>query len=154
MKPNLVLIRGNSGAGKSTLAKKLCNVYSTTEIFHLEADRYFMDTDDNYHYNPKFIGAAHEWCQNSTKRLLEQGNSVVVSNTFTTIRELRPYFEIALEFGILPSVILMQNDYGNIHDVPAEVIAKMKNRFQYDISDLINSYKVRLENEFSVESIS
>jgi hypothetical protein len=59
-----------------------------------------------------------------------------VSNTFTTRRELKPYFNLAKEFGIVPVVYLAQNQFQNVHNVPAEKLQKMRDRFQYDISEL------------------
>jgi hypothetical protein len=66
------------------------------------------------------------------------GFSPVVSNTFTTIKEMRPYFDLAKEFDIVPTVMVVQNEWGNVHNVPEETLAKMKARFQFDISELFN----------------
>ena len=134
MKNKLILVRGVPGSGKSTLAKLLAN---TQDVDHFEADMYFESTGV-YKYVPEEIHLAHRWCQEETEYSLDIGRTVVVSNTFTTIRELRPYFEIADKFGIVPQVITCQNDYGNIHSVPDEVMTKMKSRFTYDISPLFS----------------
>jgi hypothetical protein len=40
--------------------------------------------------------------------------------------------------GITPEVILCQNQFGNIHNVPAESLKRMQDRFQYDIKELFN----------------
>jgi hypothetical protein len=69
---------------------------------------------------------------------LDKGINVVVSNTFTTINELKPYFEMAKLRSITPEVILFQNQFGNIHNVPAESLKRMQDRFQYDIGELFN----------------
>jgi predicted kinase len=127
----LTLIRGLPGSGKSTLAK-----FISGGIGHYEADMFFIDKNNEYKYDQSKIGNAHEWCKGATNNHLDMGYDTVVSNTFTTIRELRPYFEIAYEFGIIPNVILCQSQFKNIHDVPAEVLVKMKQRFCYDISPL------------------
>lgn len=142
-KTTMTLVRGIPGSGKSTLAKDICDY---TRAVHLEADMYFVH-DSAYLFDPKWIGAAHDWCKKAADIQLTNGHSVVVSNTFTTIKELRPYFEIALEHGIIPSVVLLQNDYGSIHDVPDETITKMKQRFVYDISSLISEFKDRFDFE-------
>jgi len=62
----------------------------------------------------------------------------VVSNTFTTIKELRPYFDIAKELNIVPTVLLVQGNFKSVHNVPEKTLQKMKARFQYDISELYN----------------
>lgn len=131
----LILVRGLPGSGKSTHARVIAN-----EIFRcarIEADMYFTKNGE-YVFDTKKLGDAHKWCLDTTSELLSDGISVVVSNTFTTKKELKPYFDIAKELGIKPHVILCQGNYKNIHNVPEETIKKMKNRFEYDISELFN----------------
>lgn len=126
----LVLVRGLPGSGKSTIAKNLIGWYH-----HLETDMFWMK-DGEYVFDANRLHEAHMWCQNETRRLMSEGFSPVVSNTFTTKKELKPYFDIAKEFGIVPTVILCQNDWGNVHNVPEETLVRMKARFVYDISDM------------------
>jgi predicted kinase len=130
---SLTLIRGLPGSGKSTLAKSLVG----NHLFkaHFEADMYFMQYG-MYKWEASKVGAAHEWCQTQVKECLPDYIHVVVSNTFTTISELRPYFKIAKLYGIVPNVITCQSEFGSIHNVPAETMAKMKARFANDISIL------------------
>ena len=128
----LILVRGMPGSGKSTIAKQLAYSY---ECCHLEADMYFMQ-DGEYKFDVNKLREAHERCQTETRLHLRQDFDVVVSNTFTTIKELRPYFDIAAEFGIVPNVIVAQGDFGSVHNVPEETLTKMKARFAYDISEL------------------
>lgn len=130
----LILIRGIPGSGKSTLAKSiLSQVYGK----HMEADMYFM-REGEYQFDATKLGAAHTWCQSETRDFLMRDITVVVSNTFTTIKELKPYFAIAKELGIVPEVILCQNQFANVHNVPAESLKRMRDRFQYDIKELFD----------------
>lgn len=129
----LILIRGIPGSGKSTLAKQIET--NTSCCIHLETDMYFY-VNGVYEFDVKKLRFNHQRCLDNTNSYLNNYFSVVVSNTFTTKRELRPYFEIAKKYNIVPEVILCQNQFGSIHDVPDETIEKMKKRFQYDISDL------------------
>jgi len=126
----MILVRGLPGSGKSTIAKTLIGFY-----MHVEADQFWM-VDGEYKFDANRLREAHEWCQNRTRELLTAGFNPVVSNTFTTIKELRPYFEIAKEFNIVPQVITCQAQYGNVHNVPQETLDKMKARFTWDISEL------------------
>jgi len=127
----LILVRGLPGSGKSTIAKALGGV-------HLEADMFFMAADGTYNWRPEALRAAHKWCQDATEEELEAGHDVVVSNTFTTIKELLPYFIIAEDHDIVPTVIVAQNQFPNIHAVPEEALERMRGRFVYDISELFN----------------
>lgn len=128
----LVLIRGLPGSGKSTMANALC--YSPDWV-HQEADQFWMQ-DGEYRFDANRLREAHEWCQAKTREALAAGCDVVVSNTFTTVKELRPYFDIAKEFGIVPNVFVAQNNFGNVHNVPAETLDRMRARFTWDISEL------------------
>jgi predicted kinase len=133
----LILVRGMPGSGKSTLASSIAedSTANGINIIWLETDMYWYE-DGEYKFDIAHIKTAHEWCQNETKRTLSQGISVIVSNTFTQRWELQPYFNMAKEFGITPTVILAQNQFQNIHGVPDEVLTKMQARFEYDISEL------------------
>lgn len=126
---NLIIIRGLPGSGKSTLAKRLRSLEIPD---HWEADMFFV-RDGKYEFNAMNIGEAHEWCQEQTRNSLLSGRSTIVSNTFTTKREIEPYLEIAKETGATVSVILCQNNYGSIHNVPEETMKRMKKRFEYEM---------------------
>lgn len=128
----LTLVRGIPGSGKSTLAKALTE---GSDAVHLETDMFWM-VDGEYKFDINRLREAHEWCRTETRKHLKLGIDVVVSNTFTTIKELRPYFDLAKEFDIVPQVVTCQAQYGNVHDVPEETLAKMRARFVYDIKEL------------------
>lgn len=135
---NLTLIRGLPGSGKSTVASKLWA--DLPDAYHVETDMFFTDYNGNYEWNRENLAAAHEWCLDQARRSLENDLQVFVSNTFTTIHELRPYFALAQKFEILPTVILCQNDWGNVHNVPVGTILNMRKRFVYDISSLFQEF--------------
>lgn len=120
----LVIIRGLPGSGKSTLAR------SMKGFSHYEADTYFLDEEGDYHYDKSMIKEAHEWCRKSVSEALASGKNVVVSNTFTRIFEMTPYFDLAARFNIKPMIIKMEGNFGNIHNVPEEVIRIMKQRWE------------------------
>lgn len=146
----LILIRGLPGSGKSTLAKSIRWV--TAEPIHLEADMYFhplisglqgpvaadeydLYSPDNrdvwvYNFVPSQIPNAHAWCQNAARYWLKTGRSIVVSNTFTRMFEMKPYIDMAREFDAQLTVIKCEGQYGNIHNVPDGVIQKMKDRWE------------------------
>ena len=130
----LILIRGIPGSGKSTLACQLYNA-DPDECVHFEADMFFMK-QGKYEFDRNQIAQAHDWCQAQTTMSLANDKTVIVSNTFTTIKELLPYFQIAKSWNMTPVVYTCHNDWGNIHNVPFETIIAMKQRFEHNISVL------------------
>lgn len=128
---SLILIRGLPGSGKSTIAQSM----TKRDTIHLEADMYFMQ-DGEYQFDATKLSSAHGWCQMMTTQGLAAGKNVIVSNTFTTVKELKPYFDIAKQFRLVPTVILAQNQFPNVHNVPEDALMRMRDRFQHDISEL------------------
>jgi predicted kinase len=121
----LILCRGCPGSGKSTWAKNLVTTY-----IHLEADMYFIDNLGNYKFDGSKIRYAHQWCMDTTRIFLNQGKHVVVSNTFTTLKEMKFYIDYATENNIPFWVYRMTNNFRSVHDIPEEVMKKMADRFE------------------------
>lgn len=119
----LTLIRGLPGSGKSTLAKAIPAV-------HLEADMYFVNEQGEYQYRAEEIGDAHQWCQQQTDYWLQQGKSVVVSNTFVKQWEMTVYKKLARKHKAKLNIIVCRERYGNIHGVDDEVIERMRKDWQ------------------------
>jgi predicted kinase len=132
MMGNLTLIRGLPGSGKSSLAKKITQRSGN----HLEADQYFMKSG-TYEFDADRLQHAHAWCLNTTRELLQTGEDVVVSNTFSTWRELRPYVELSRALGVEPVLILMQSQFQNIHAVPDTSLERMRRRFHWNITEFL-----------------
>jgi predicted kinase len=119
-KPDLVLVRGIPGSGKSTYVKNNLKGYNSYEadMFHMKNGKYAFDR--------KNLPAAHKWCFDKTKKDLEDGKKVVVSNTFINKKEVDRYLDMAKELGKTYEVLRTSKEYGSIHNVPKEVIDKMK----------------------------
>lgn len=138
----LIIVRGIPGSGKSTLAKRLLATYANgvlhtnTPAYHYEADQFFTDKAGNYHWDGMRIGEAHAWCQTMCAEALEEGATVIVSNTFTTKKEMQGYFEMIQQYGQNPTVVLAQSNFGSVHGVPDNVLQNMKNRFLFKIDDM------------------
>lgn len=124
MSKDLFLVRGLPSSGKTKLAHKLCaNVVS--------ADDYFYDDEGNYNFNANELSQAHSLCREMVYNNLVNGNSVAVANTFTTEKEMKPYFELADKYDYTVTTIIVESRHGNKNDhrVPDETIEKMRNRF-------------------------
>jgi uridine kinase len=135
----LTLVRGIPGSGKTTLARNLRLSMGMATCYHFEADDYFYRGGLGYQFDATKLRDAHMWCLRETDDMLFYKNDVIVSNTFTTLSELKPYFEIAKKNTVSVNVVICQGEFGSIHNVPAETIQKMKTRFVWDISKLYES---------------
>lgn len=127
--PNLYLLRGLPGSGKTTLAKLLQS--SGLVAFFVEADQFFEDAKGGYNFDPLKLGEAHESCQDQVKSCMAWGWNVCVSNTFTTEKELKPYLDMAKQYGYTVISLVVENRHGNpsVHDVPEATLDKMQARF-------------------------
>ena len=128
---SLTLIRGIPGSGKTTFARKLIELFPSPSI-NLEADQFFIQANGDYLFNKAKIGDAHDWCQAQTLRNLKNGVSVIVSNTFIRKWELFPYVAMAHDLKIpLTTITMEDNGWKSIHNVPPEVIERMKTQFEF-----------------------
>ena len=120
----LIILRGLPGSGKSTFAKSIGGRYA-------EADQYFME-DGEYKFDASKLKDAHLWCQSIVDSYMRNDfEKVVVSNTFTTEKELEPYLELARKYDYQVVSLIVENRHGNksVHNVPDTTIERMKQRF-------------------------
>ena len=127
----LTLIRGIPGSGKTTKALELAE--DNDEI--IEADMFFEvlnedGTDVDYKFDFEFLGAAHKWCQSMAEYMLFGGENVIISNTSIHYKDINTYYKIALKYGAEFEIINCIGNYKNTHNVPEEVIKRMKERFK------------------------
>ena len=122
----LYIIRGVSGSGKTTLARKLAE--ELVCCYH-EADQFFTNSSGNYNFNPAQLPRAHEWCREGVQNDLRGNNPTVVSNTFTTIKEIAPYIEMAKELDCKAMIITCTGQYDNVHGLTEAQVMKQRKRF-------------------------
>jgi predicted kinase len=133
----LYLVRGLPGSGKSTFAERLA---TALDACHHEADHFFHFKEgpsgttvwtEEYLFDKDKLHKAHKACQDWTTDCMCDGCNIVVSNTFTTEKELKPYLALAAEHGYDVTTLIVEGRHGNpsIHDVPEETMTKMRNRF-------------------------
>ena len=131
----LYAIRGLPGSGKSTFARKLVLCVHDADAYHI------CKNTNVYQWDPANVPAAHADCQQRVEAALNLKDfSVAVANTFTQRWELEPYIKIA-ERTRSQFVVVSLFDGGltdeelaarNIHGVPVETIARMRDRFEHD----------------------
>jgi predicted kinase len=133
MMKQLILIRGLPGSGKSTMGELIARSYRLSQpAFHIEADMFFMNADGKYEFVAANLYKAHKWCQETCDTLLQSDYDavVVVTNTFTQIWEMKPYFLFAEIHGAAMQIIECKGRFGSIHNVPAEAVERMINRWE------------------------
>lgn len=140
----LIIIRGASGTGKSTIASHLQNLLDAP--IH-EADNFWLRSwfggqNDSgcseYKFDPKKLGQAHMWCQLNVEKQLHEGvKTVIVSNTSMALREMRPYLNLAEEYGYEIEVIRTPGPWDasvlferNVHGVPLATLEKQISKYQ------------------------
>ena len=121
----LYLIRGVSGSGKSTLASEMA---SAMDIDYVEADAFCYNEAGDYAWEAPKLGDYHKSCFNYARWALEEGNSIIVSNTSTTNKEVEKYQTLAEKFGAKFVSIVVENRHGgkNVHNVPNHILERQR----------------------------
>jgi predicted kinase len=127
----LYLLRGLPGSGKSTLSKQLGGS-------HFETDKYFVGENGEYNFDGLKLKEAHQWCQDSVSNAMllnhttGENETIVVSNTFTQEWEMKPYMDMAKDWGYRVFSIIVENRHGGVnqHGVPDEKLQQMNDRFE------------------------
>lgn len=125
----LIILRGVSGAGKSTVAEIISEGYWPI----CEADQYHYTENGVYDWKPENVGKAHAWCQSVVRDAMASNiKKIIVSNTSTTEKELKPYFTLAEEFGYQVISLVVENRHGNdsIHEVPQHIRDQQEKRLR------------------------
>jgi NEDD4-binding protein 2 len=140
----LILMRGVSGSGKSTLARKIADEQAVAVI--ISTDDYFM-VEGQYQFDPKRLGEYHAAnVKRAESLMVEKCPCVIVDNTNTQAWEMKPYVELALSHGYAigihqPATVsfdeLMQRQANRADSnkaLPAEVVQRMLDRFEHDVT--------------------
>tara|TARA_B100000686_G_scaffold323988_1_gene379265 strand:- start:383 stop:871 length:489 start_codon:yes stop_codon:yes gene_type:complete len=146
--PLLLIIRGLPGSGKSTEAKRYAQEHAiaTTDDYPGLYSRWGDLAGEPLEFNgSKMLGEfpliahAHKANEVKVRKLMQDGEPcIVVPNTSTRHWEYHIYTEMAKEFGYNEEQIDLY-DAGLsdeelyercVHNVPIEVIAKMRSRYQ------------------------
>lgn len=130
----LYILRGVSGSGKTTLAQTLES--SLPDCIAYAADNFHYDDQGNYNWKPENVHLAHEWCQDSVMVCMDAGiTNIVVHNTSTSEKELKPYTSMADIYGYKVVSLVVENRHGNsnVHDVPKDVLQNQESRLRSSI---------------------
>ena len=132
---HLIILRGIPGCGKSTVAEILADMGMDNKATICTADDFFM-RDGEYKFNPKALGIAHKICKDKCeKSMANDEKRVIVANTSTTEKELKPYTDLAKKYDYMVISLIVENRHGgkNLHGVPDESLNKMEERFTFKL---------------------
>ncbi len=90
-------------------------------------------SDNKYHFDKNKLAAAHEFCIRMVcNRMSSDVEKIAVHNTFTTEKEIEPYFKLAEQFGYTVFSIIVENRHGGTdkHNVPEETLKKQEQRLR------------------------
>lgn len=122
----MYIMRGIPGAGKSTIAAKLVgekNVFA--------ADDYFYHNGE-YCFDPEKLKDAHKYCQTNVEKAMKNNTiEIAVANTNIKQWEMEVYKKLAKNYKYHVVELTVKSDFENMHDVPSEVVNRMKNDFEY-----------------------
>ena len=139
----IVIMRGLPGSGKSYMANKMIEGMGDEAII-CSTDYIWETKPHGYFWIPEFVGVAHKINQAKVREACKKALVVIVDNTNTTFKEIKPYLEIAKEEGYVVEVMepktawafdVEECEQRNSHGVPLESIKRMKDR--YEPNDII-----------------
>lgn len=126
----LVILRGLSGAGKTTYAHK-----HFPEAVICSSDDLFIMPDGMYSFNEALLGLAHNACKKKCRKsMIRKEETIIIDNTNSTTKEMKPYLKMAKEFNYKVKVIRLECSIKksikrNTKGTPIWIIRNMKERF-------------------------
>lgn len=138
MSKELFLIRGVQGAGKSSVAKRLSSNICEIDQFWYHRKKADGTVERNveggeYIFDPSLVHLASQFCLDRCEMFMRNRRErVVVANTFSTTKELKPYYELAEKYDYMTFSIIVENRHGgtNVHDVSEDIVNRLKRRFE------------------------
>ena len=134
--PRLYRVRGLPGRGKSTFARSL-------GIFHIENDMYVMH-DGEYDWRPQTVDAAEKFCHTTAELAMQGGMDLVVSCTFTLVKQMQWYIDTAKNYRYSIHVIKASGNYRSAHNVPEATLAAMRERWEDFEGEIVLEPRVNL----------
>lgn len=157
MLKKMILVRGAPGSGKSTISQQYkakhhdsCYVCST--------DEYWMRPDGVYDFNWELLGKSHVWNQWRVLDIAKDNQHtcwdtiIVVDNTNITFSEMRPYINIAMDYGYEIEFVEPDTPWKydveecfkrNSHGVPYATILKMNQKWEDHATVMVKLEKLK-----------
>lgn len=125
-KKTLYIVTGHPGAGKTFRANELMEKKGITK--HFEADMWMNDEQGNYKFDAKKLGYCHKKCYQSVRQAMIEGYDVIQSNTNLVKKHVKPYINLAEDFGYQVVIEHLFGNFQNVHGVPKEKVEIMKEK--------------------------
>ena len=127
----LFVVRGHPGSGKSSvgllLAPGAC--YAADDWFDIEAHKNRKTYAE--FYDPNLLDLAHRWCRDRVEQaMICSMPRIAVTNVFRKRSEISIYRAIAEDRGYTVVVVRCENDFENVHGVPAKRVANIKSTME------------------------
>jgi predicted kinase len=121
-----VILRGLPGSGKSSFAAQCARDY---RLLHLEADQHFH-VNGVYRFDPARAADAHALVVRDALAALHAGERVIIANTHVRLWEMAAIVGAATLAQKSFCCVECRGAFANVHDVPAPVIARMRERWE------------------------
>lgn len=141
------IVRGLPGSGKSTKVRRMVEEFAGRgeSVVVCSSDDFFVcPCCGHYGWSRDKLHYAHRWCQAKFSKALQDGVShVFVDNTNVSVRECRPYVELALSRHYAVAFIEPETPWAfnvdelakrNTHSVPREALGSMLARWVPDMT--------------------
>jgi predicted kinase len=148
----LILMRGVPASGKSHRALELAG--DDPSVIH-SADHFFGETPEEYvaNWSIEKLGMAHKQCQKNIRmRMQRQLPLAIVDNTNTMVREIMPYFEMAVQYQYRVQIEEPTSPWW-VNDIAPYLENKEKNRGQLEKMAKFLWEKNQLTHKVPLESI-
>lgn len=121
----LYIFRGIPGSGKSTLANKVASLVVEPDMFRYDENHeYVFDSAENAAVMQK----ADDLLEYAMRHL--EMRCLAVAATHVKVDHFRRFVELGKKHGYDVTVIECYGQYGNVHDVPDAVVARMRKEFE------------------------
>lgn len=137
----LYIFRGLPGSGKSTLANKLAALVVEPDMFRYDANKeYVFDSAKN----AEVIRKTEDLLRYAMSSHLEMP-CLAVAATHVKVEHILRYIDLGKAFGYDITVVECEGQYGNVHNVPDAVVAKMAKEFEPLTLGMAEQLGVKLE---------
>lgn len=121
IKPKFRIVRGLPGSGKSTFARKFGAIL-------IESDQALFFGGE-YTWTQENLDKAIKWVREMVAFNFPYGHDITVCGVFANHNRFQWHVQEAKRNGYDVEVYRCVSDFGNIHNVPENVLDSMKNAF-------------------------